>query len=431
MKRRLISMLLCTAMVTTVLVGCSRNQNETAKVTEEAESVKSTEAVISSKATEAPVAETKVAETQVEETKVAADAGKAAVTVSTKLPKGEWVIGLANGYMGNTWRAQYVEAFEAKAKEYKDAGVIKDYISASTSGDVTEQLNQINDMISKGIDCLCINIISPSSLAPIIAKCEAAGVLLVIATDPAGIDDSLVEVLVDNNAFFAIMTEWLVDKLDGKGNIIHITGTPGMPADLVRQKVATDILAQYPDIKVLGTAPGSWSQTDAQTAVSTFLSTYDNIDAVLTQDVMAEGIIRAYETGGVEVPLMTGDYVMSFFRKWDTMPDLDACATTFQAQASADSLAYAVRKLNGMELNVELEANPLNDEMKNAINIAPAYCITKNGITDADKEAKWVKGYDTVKYISLKEALEIGSELADTAALGASLSEEQWDSMFK
>lgn len=422
MKKRLLSILLCSVMVTSLLMGCSTNQQETTNATE---TVQKTEA---KKATELVQ---KTEDSKGTEDAKGTESVKEAEAVSSKLPKGDWVIGLANGYMGNTWRAQYVEAFEAKAEEYKAAGVIKDYISASTSGDVTEQLNQINDMISKGIDCLCINIISPSSLAPIMAKCEAAGVLLVIATDPAGIEDSLVEVLVDNKAFFAIMTEWLVDKLDGKGNIIHITGTPGMPADLVRQQVAEDILAQYPDIKVLGTAPGSWSQTEAQTAVSTFLSTYDNIDAVLTQDVMAEGIIRAYETSGAEVPLMTGDYVMSFFRKWETMPDLDACATTFQAQASADSLAYAVRKLNGMELNVELEANPLDETMKNAINIAPAYCITKDGITDADKEAKWVKGYDTVQYVSLEEALEIGSELADTAALGASLSEEQWDSMFQ
>lgn len=351
--------------------------------------------------------------------------------VSEKLPQGDWYIGLANGYMGNTWRAQYVEAFESKAEQYKQAGVIKDYISASTSGDVTEQLNQINDMISKGIDCLLINPISPSSMAPIIAKCKAADVLLVVASDPAGVDDSLVEVLTDNRAFFAIMTQWLVDKLDGKGNIVHITGTPGMPADLVRQKVAEDILSQYPDIKVLGTAPGSWSQTEAQTAMSTFLSTYDNIDAVLAQDVMSEGIIRAYETAGVDVPLMTGDYVMSFFRKWETMDNLDACATTFQAQASADALAYAVRKLNGMELNVELEANPLDETMVNAINIPPSYCVTKDGITEEDAEKAWVKGYDKVQYISLQEALELGEDLADTAALGTTLSEEQWDAMFK
>lgn len=361
----------------------------------------------------------------------AAAAEETAAEVSAKLPQGDWYIGLANGYMGNTWRAQYVEAFETKAEQYKKAGVIKDYISASTSGDVTEQLNQINDMISKGIDCLLINPISPSSMAPIIAKCKAADVLLVVASDPAGVDDSLVEVLTDNGAFFAIMTQWLVDKLDGKGNIVHITGTPGMPADLVRQKVAEEILAEYPDIKVLGTAPGSWSQTEAQTAMSTFLSTYDNIDAVLAQDVMSEGIIRAYETAGVDVPLMTGDYVMSFFRKWETMDNLDACATTFQAQASADALAYAVRKLNGMELNVELEANPLDETMVNAINIPPSYCVTKDGITEEDAEKAWVKGYDKVQYISLQEALELGEDLADTAALGTTLSEEQWDAMFK
>lgn len=421
MKKKIISTMLCMAMTAMLFTGCGDSNGGGASASSSGASSGSSQGSSSTSSSSGSSGTSATGNS---------DAGTGE-GVSSKLPKGDWVIGLANGYMGNTWRAQYVEAFEAKAEEYKQAGVIKDYISASTSGDVTEQLNQINDMISKGIDCLCINIISPSSLGPIIAKCQQADVLLVVATDPAGVDDSLTEVLVDNKAFFAIMTEWLVDKMEGKGNIVHITGTPGMPADLVRQKVAEDILSQYPDIKVLGTAPGSWSQTEAQTAMSTFLSTYDNIDAVLTQDVMAEGIIRAYETGGVDLPSMTGDYVMSFFRKWDTMADLDACATTFQPQASADSLAYAVRVLNGMELNVELEPNPLDESMVNTINIAPAYCVTKDGITEADKDKAWVKGYDTVQYVSLEEALTIGADLADTAALGSQLTEEQWDSMFK
>lgn len=355
----------------------------------------------------------------------------AAEEVSANLPEGDWYIGFSNSYFGNTWRAQFVESFEEKCEAYKQAGVIGDYITASTNGDATEQLNQINDMINKGIDALLVNPISPSSMAPIIAKCKAANVMLVVATDPAGVDDSIVEVLCDNQQLYAIMTEWLCEKLDYKGDIVSITGTSGMPADIVRQNTANSILEKYPDINVLGSAPGNWSQTDAQSAMSTFLSTYDNIDAVLTQDVQAEGIIRAYETAGVDVPLMTGDYVMSFFRKAETMEDYDFCVTTFQPQNVKDVVAYTVRALNGQELAVELEPNVLDETIVNAINIAPAYCVTRDGITEEDADALWVAGYDTTNYISLAEALEIGADLEDTAAIGGSLTEETWDAMFK
>ena len=344
-----------------------------------------------------------------------------------QVPKGDWYIGLANGYIGNTWRAQYVESFEAKAKELQEAGIIGKYVTASTNTDVTEQLNQINNMISDGVDAICINIISPASVVPIIELCKKANVLLVIATDPAGVDANLTEVLVDNEDFFEIMTKWFIDKLGGEGNIVQITGNPGMPATIVRQRVAADLLAKT-NIKVLGSAPGSWSQTEAQSAMATFLSTYDKIDGVLTEDVMAEGIIRAYETAGVEVPVMTGDYVMSFFRKWQTMPNLDSCATTFQPHASADALSYAVRILNGWTLDTELSPNPLDESMINVINIPPSYCITKDKLK-GDEE--WAKGYDNTQFISLDEALELGADLSDSAALGTAWSEDQWNAVFK
>jgi len=342
---------------------------------------------------------------------------------------GEIVAGLANGYMGNTWRAQFVEAFETKAEELKQAGVLKDYMTASTDTDVTEQMNQINNMISSGVNLILLNPISPASVTPIQAACDAAGVLLVIDTDPAAVDENLIEVLVDNKQYFEIMTKWFVEALDGKGNIVHITGTPGMPADLVRQQVVEDILADYPDINVLATAPGSWSQTESQAAMSTFLSTYDNIDGVLTQDVMAEGILRAYETAGKEPPVMTGDYVFSFFRKWQDMPELEACATTFQPHGSAEGLQYGIRIMQGKTLKEGiLGPNPLDETMINAINMPPAYCVTYN---EEPADASWKQGYELTEFITCEQAVALGEGQPDTASLGKTLPDSAWDDMFE
>lgn len=365
-----------------------------------------------------------------EEAAPESEAAAAEEAPASSLPQGDWVIGMANGYFGNTWRAMYVAAFEEKCQEYKDAGIIADYYVESTNADATEQLNQVNDLIKKGCDAICVNAVSASAMMPVITACQKAGVLCVISADAVGIDDSVVEVITDNEALWYIMTYWMAEKLEGKGNIVKITGTPGMPATVIRQGVADKILAEYPDIKVIAEAPGSWSETEAQSAMSTILSTYSDIDAVLTEDVMAEGIMRAYETAGEEIPIMTGDYVMSFFRKWDKEANgQDFCVTTFQPQASADAVAYAVRVLNGMELTYELQPNNMDHECINAILTPPSYCITMNGVSEEDKDKQWAT-YEGVEYISLAEALEIGADLDDTEDLGKSMSEETWDSFF-
>lgn len=284
-------------------------------------------------------------------------------------------------------------------------------------------------MISSGVNCIQLNPISPASVAPIQAACDAAGVMLVINTDPAAIDENLVEVLVDNKQYFEIMTKWFVDALGGKGDIVHITGTPGMPADLVRQQVVEDILADYPEIKVLATAPGSWSQTESQAAMSTFLSTYDKIDGVLTQDIMAEGILRAYETAGKKPPTMLGDYTMSFIRKWVDMPDLNAMTTTFQPHGSAEGVQYAVRIMNGKKLkDGVLGPNPLDETMMNAINLPPAYGVTYN---DEPADAPWKQGYDMTEFISVATAMKVAEDVPDTGALGKTFADSDWDNMFE
>lgn len=414
--KKIIALILVLATCASLLVACSKNTTDTTPATNDTS------------------AETKTPETNTDATDATApDESKdetGATATELGLPAGDWVIGFANGYFGNTWRAQYVESFEAKAEEYKQAGVIADYMVQSTNADATEQLNQVNDMIAKGCNAILVNAVSASAMQPVITACENAGVLLVISSDPVGIDDSLIEVLVDNEKLYYVMANWMVAKLGGEGNIVKITGTPGMPATVVRQRVVDDILSST-NINVLGEAAGSWSQTEAQTAMSTLLSTYNNIDAVLTEDVMAEGIMRAYETAGEDLPLMTGDYVMSFFRKWkDEGGDHDFCVTTFQPQASADALAYAVRILNGYELNYELQPNSMDHDCVNAIMIPPSYCVTLNGVQDADKGEVWAS-QEGVTYLSLDEALEIGADMDDTEALGKCMSDAEWDAYFK
>ena len=65
----------------------------------------------------------------------------------------------------------------------------------------------------------------------------------------------------------------MMEQIEGKGDIVKITGVSGNAADTIREQANDDILAEYPDVNVLTSAPGNWSQTDAQSVMTTFLST--------------------------------------------------------------------------------------------------------------------------------------------------------------
>jgi ribose transport system substrate-binding protein len=341
--------------------------------------------------------------------------------------QGDFIIGFSNGYIGNTWRAQFVENFEKEAKKYKEAGLIKNYEIANSNNDVSKQLTQLNTMINSGVDALMIDPVSAASIGPIVKKAKEKGILVVITNDPAAYPGTYA-VIGNNDAFWRIQTQWLVDKLKGKGNIVQINGLPGNTADIIRQDAAKDVLSTAPGIKTLASVPGKWSESEAQSVMTTLLSTHGNIDGILEQDVMAEGVLRAYENAGKTPPLMTGDYTFGFLRKWQNNPDLESIAVPYAPGVVGDALGITIRLLQGKEVKDDsLQPNPLDKSLKNTIFIDPPYVVTKQ----AEPNAKWMKGLRFTKAIGLEEALKLGEGKSDTASLDASLKPEQLDMYFK
>ncbi|MDP4091824.1 MAG: ABC transporter substrate-binding protein [Bacillota bacterium] len=357
----------------------------------------------------------------------AASSSSSTPAASTTAKQSGFTIGFANGYIGNTWRSQFVDDFQKAAQKYKDAGIIKDFQVVSCNADVTQQLNQINTLISSGVDALMIDPVSATSLGPVIAKAKAQGILVIITNDPAAYDGTYA-VIGNNDAFWRIQTTWMAEQLKGKGNIVEITGLPGNTADTLRVNAAKDVLSKYPGIKVLASAPGKWSETEAQSVMSTFINTYKNFDGILEQDVMAEGVLRAYETAGKKPPVMTGDYTFGFLNKWAQTPDLNTIGVPYAPGMSADVLGITIRLLQGKQLkDGVMQANPLNPSLKNAIMLDPPYVVTKDG----DPNAVWMKGYSLTKAIKLDDAAKLGQGQPSTAALDATLTDDQLNSFFK
>lgn len=338
-----------------------------------------------------------------------------------------FVVGFSNGYWGNTWRAQMIEDFEKQAEKYKTEGILSDYMVSNTNSDAAEQLNQINAMIDAGVDAIMIDAVSPTTIRSAVERAKKEGILVVITNDPAAYEGTIC-VCGDNYSWQQIQAKWLVEQLGGKGDIVVISGVAGNSADTFRQKANDDVLSAYPDIKILASAPGSWSQTEAQSVMTTFLSSYDKIDAVLEQDVMGEGVLKAYENAGKELPVMTGDYTKSFLQKWSELPDLNTIGVSYAPGNAVPALDVTVRLLQGKTIKEEvLEPNPMDENLVNTIMLDPPYVITR----EAQPDAVWMEGLSGTKAISLDEALEIMKDQADTAGVDGWISEEEVDALFE
>ncbi|MCC8180467.1 MAG: substrate-binding domain-containing protein [Planctomycetes bacterium] len=338
-----------------------------------------------------------------------------------------FVVGLSAANIGNTWCAQFVEDFENRAKEYIADGIMSDYQVASTNGNVTEQITQCMTMINNGVDALLVWPVSPTSRQSVVDAAKAADVMLIMANEP-GAYDGIPNIIGDNAEFQRIQAKWLVEQLNGKGDIVQITGFPGFAGDDLRQKAAAEVFANYPEIHTLASAPGNWSTTIAQQVMTTFLATYDDIDAVFSQDVMVEGILKAFENAEVEPTIMTGDYTHSYFKKWKAKPHLNSIGVTYQPGVIVNVLDFTVNLLQGKKIKPEfVVANPLDESLINTVYIAPAYVVTRDG----DPNAPWMEGLSGTKAISLDAVLEMLAGQSDTVSLDGWVTREEVAAYFE
>jgi ABC-type sugar transport system substrate-binding protein len=74
----------------------------------------------------------------------------------------------------------------------------------------------------------------------------------------------------------------MADDLHGKGNIVVITGLKGSSPATDRDQGMKNILAKYPDIKVLARGDGQWIREPAVPIMEDFLTAYPRIDAIFS-----------------------------------------------------------------------------------------------------------------------------------------------------
>jgi ribose transport system substrate-binding protein len=286
------------------------------------------------------------------------------------------VVGLSNGPFTHSWRVQMAENLQQQVEAYKAKGWVSKLIIQNAGEDVNTQIAQIRNLIASKVNLLLINPNSATALVPVIKEAQAAGILCIIYDQPVD-NPPCLNVHMKQTFWMTPIVDWLAKQLNGKGNIVYISGIADQPGNIERDQAAMDALKKYPDIKLLATANGNWDQAAAQQKMTDMLGSFPNIDGVLTQDGMSLGILRAFDAAGRKVPVVTGETQVAFIKEWKKRKD----ATGFSSfgvenspGAVATSLGIGVRLLQGKKLKSEVFAGP------NDIWLRPVLFVDNNNI---------------------------------------------------
>ena len=190
---------------------------------------------------------------------------------------------LSMSYIGNDWQAEAANMVKAMAAHKSLADKVD--LQVQVAGpNAQRQIQQINAMVQAGAKAIVVYPISPTALNQVVKNACDKGVKI-FAYDGDISEPCAHNISIDQEEAGRVTAEWLVKKLDGKGDIVLITGVPGTSVDDLRTKAAKEVFAKHPDIKIVGEAVGMWSQAVARTELSKITATrsWDQISGLWMQ----------------------------------------------------------------------------------------------------------------------------------------------------
>ena len=214
---------------------------------------------------------------------------------------GDLVIGVSNTLAGNGWREEMICAVKAQALA---SGEVSKVIAISRNGGPTEQIQDLQNLISQGVNAIILNPSDREQLNPVIEEAISQGIV-VVAVDQAVTAEGAYVATNDQVAYGRLGAQWLADSLDGKGSVLYMRGIEGVPADDDRNQGFHEVMDTYPDITLKEVYSG-WDYTQGGDEAVQELTAAD-YDGIWTSGIDYT-VVNAFSTVGKDpVPVIGAD----------------------------------------------------------------------------------------------------------------------------
>jgi ABC-type sugar transport system substrate-binding protein len=205
----------------------------------------------------------------------------------------------------NAWRVTNQKDMEEQAKS---AGV--KLVSIDANQDASKQLADIESMLAQKPACLIVSPLESKALVPVVKMANDANVPLVIIdrTIDATPGDGMykTEITQSHKLSGKLLAEKTVELLtkkygEAKGNVVHVQGLAGASPVIDANAGWDEVMAAYPNIKVVATSDAGFTKDGGMKVMDDFLQRFPagEIDVVRSDySDMTMGALEAIKNAG-------------------------------------------------------------------------------------------------------------------------------------
>lgn len=246
MKKRLLSLVLCIAMVMVMLIGCGGSGG----AKEEGQDTKSE------------------------------DSGKVyKIGVSTQ-----------------AWKYEFIKNMVNALNELDEENDKIELVMVDSEDSVEKQLSDIDTMIAQGVDGILLNCLSFEGSSSAVEACKNAGIPLVEFISYTENEEYATFVGTDVKSSGIMAMDLVAEAIGEKGKLFEMQGIIGHTAQINRGAGIAEELEKYPNIELVESQSGEFSKDKAMAVTEAWLAKYPvgEIDAIVAHnDQMALGALNA------------------------------------------------------------------------------------------------------------------------------------------
>jgi ABC-type sugar transport system, periplasmic component len=169
---------------------------------------------------------------------------------------------------------------------------------ASADDSDQKQIEQINRFVADGVDLLIVAPNQAATVSPAIDQAFDQGIPVIVFDRKTNSEKFTAYIGADNYEMGRIMGEYICTRLGGKGRVLEIMGLQGSSPAIDRHKGFMDAMKSYPDITVVASLQGDWTEESAVKAIKSYDGDLSGIDFVFGQnDRMAVGASKTLPSG--------------------------------------------------------------------------------------------------------------------------------------
>src|SRR5258706_9006974 len=205
----------------------------------------------------------------------------------------QFVIGFSQCIASDKWRQSMLEGMKRELAFNDNI----QFIYKDADGNSQRQIKQVKELLDHHIDLLIISPNEAEPLTPIVKEVYARGIYVIVVDRKISSEFYTDYVGADNYEVGNLAGEYTASLLNGKGNVIEVTGLPASSPAIESGSGFANAIKKYPCLKIIKEVSGHWLKANSYKEILKLSKQAENVDLIFPHnDVMAVGAYEALKT---------------------------------------------------------------------------------------------------------------------------------------